>query len=158
MITNEVALSRAVKPPKKRFYRKSISGEGKTAFCVYCGDWWQCRDHVIPLSWLRVYRNYRVSETVHCCDLCNKLAGSFPAQSIEEKAFHLQRRYENKFKRLLSRGNSPWTRQGLSELHGWLRHYCTTRAILRQVVERKLINLAAVSLGFPAKPFRDDNL
>lgn len=120
--------------------------------CVYCGDWYQCRDHVTPLSWLRVYRDYRLSETVHCCEQCNRLAGNFIAFSICEKADYLIGRYETKFARALAL--PEWSRDDIAELGGMLKRRVESNEKLRQIVLLKLENLKLVSVGFKSLAFR----
>lgn len=130
-------------------WRWRVSDEtGTNVFCVYCGDFYQCRDHVIPLAWLRVYRDYRPGETVYCCMMCNQSAGSYPARNVQDKAFYLIHRYQHKYAKVLALPN--WEEDEIDELEGMLKDYIKGNTYLKQVLMRKLENLDLVSLGFPA--------
>lgn len=119
---------------------------GSDERCVYCGDWFECRDHVIPRAFLRVYRDYRRNETVHCCALCNQLAGDYVAYSTGEKAAYLMARYERKYKYWLEL--PVWTGAELKGLRYSLRTRVACNEALRRLIAFKIRNLDLVSLGF----------
>lgn len=119
-----------------------------TAYCVYCGDWSQCRDHVIPVSYSQTYRNYRVGDTVPCCHLCNTLAGDSLHFSVQSKSRYLVDRYLKKFKKVLK--IPDWSPSDLRDLDYGLRTFVESRLYLRELVESKLCNLRRVSDGFEA--------
>jgi hypothetical protein len=118
--------------------------------CVYCGDWFECRDHLVPRSFMRVYRDYRKSETVHCCALCNQLAGDYVAYSVGEKAVYLIDRYERKFKKWLEL--PAWHRTEVNELRFTLKRRIAINEAFRRLITAKLRNLDLVSLGFKPIP------
>lgn len=118
--------------------------------CVYCGDWFECRDHVIPRAFMRVYRDYRRAETVHCCALCNQLAGDYVAYSVGEKAVYLIDRYERKYRKWLEL--PVWTKPEVYELRFTLKKRIATNEAFRRLIVAKLRNLDLVSLGFKPIP------
>jgi hypothetical protein len=118
--------------------------------CVYCGDWFECRDHVIPLAFMRVYRDYRKGETVHSCAICNQLAGAYVSYSVGEKAVYLLTCYERKYKRWLEL--PVWTRPEVGELRYTLRTRVRLNEAFRRLIVAKLRNLDLVSMGFEPVP------
>lgn len=114
--------------------------------CVYCGDWFQCRDHVIPVSYSSVYRTFNIKETVPCCNTCNLLAGDSVHFSVSSKAEFLIKRYERKFKKVLSLPH--WTQEEMDELDYSLAHFVLTRQHLRALIRAKLVNLNLAANGF----------
>ncbi len=88
------------------------------AICEYCGDPAQCRDHVIPRSYLRNTGkpNWRRDWTVYSCNQCNNVLGSRLLITIEERAeflldyYQRKRRYRigaQRLERLAMRANQP---------------------------------------------------
>lgn len=69
--------------------------------CVYCGDWYQCRDHVIPVSYNYAYKCYHQNETVLCCSECNTMCGDRIFDGVEGKSEYLLKRYNKKYKKHL---------------------------------------------------------
>lgn len=128
----------------KRPYTQS----GENKFCVYCGDWYECRDHVTPVLWRRVYRDYKQGETVYCCHMCNNLANDYVAFSIADKALYLVYRYQHKYDDVLAL--PKWSSSEINELSGTLKQYVKGKQLLRELLLRKLENLDQVSMGFPA--------
>lgn len=120
--------------------------------CVYCGDWFQCRDHVVPISWQQTYRNYRRGETVKCCTLCNTLAGDSVHFSLLSKAEYLIKRYHKKFKKILLL--PEWTLDEMEELDYGLQAYVLQRQHLKHLVLFKLENLSRSSCGLDVEPLR----
>ena len=118
--------------------------------CVYCGDWYQCRDHVIPVSWQQTYRSYKKGETVRSCTLCNTLAGDSVHFSIISKAEYLIKRYNKKFKKVL---NLPkWSAQEIDDLDYGLKSYVLNRQHLKYLIAAKLKNLEKSSYGLDVEP------
>ena len=113
--------------------------------CVYCGDWYQCRDHVIPISYSSSYRNYKPKDIVKCCMLCNSLAGDSLHFSIMSKAKYLYHRYNRKYKKVL---NYPvWDIVELNDLDYGLRQFIVSRQHLKRLITFKLENLELVACG-----------
>lgn len=125
----------------------------KPPHCVYCGDWFQCRDHVIPVSWAQVYRDSKEDQIVHCCTLCNTLAGDFVAFSVIQKANHLAMKYRKKFRKVLRFPN--WSDKELEELDYGLKGFVLQQINERLLMEAKLENLDRVALGFEPRPLNE---
>jgi len=123
-------------------------------FCVYCGDFNQCRDHVIPVSMSSVYRSYDYDETVDCCMMCNSLAGDYPAANIRDKAQYLRHRYIHKYRKLLKIPH--WKNGELRELSHNLRNHTKASENLHRLIDRKLDNLVIASLGSLPIPICDE--
>lgn len=117
----------------------------KPKHCVYCGDWYQCRDHIIPVSYAQTYRNYREKDTAPCCNLCNNLAGDSAHFTIQSKARYLHERYNKKFKKVLRL--PVWTPSELKELDYGLRAYVVQRQHLKALIKLKIGNLELVMHG-----------
>ena len=87
--------------------------------CAHCGDFYECRDHVIPVSWESVFRSYKKGHTVPACALCNQLAGDYVPYSFADKASFLIGRYQKKFRRLIRLPH--WTEDEIAELYYGMR-------------------------------------
>lgn len=114
-------------------------------FCVYCGDFNQCRDHVIPVSYNSVHRDYFTEDTVDCCNICNQLALDYPAQCIEEKSLYLINQYQKKYSKVLN--NPKWEDDEIDELSGNLKYKVKASENLKRLIESKLENLHLSSMG-----------
>lgn len=138
---------------KNRFWQRLCliyySFMSKKKHCVYCGDWYQCRDHIIPISYNQNYRNYKHGDTVSCCSICNLLAGDSVHFSIISKAKYLYQKYSKKYKKVLK--FPKWTNQELIELDYSLSNIIIRRQHLKKLIILKLENLELVSNGFEPK-------
>jgi len=130
------------------------SSEGKTnllsSHCVYCGDFNECQDHVIPVAYNSGNRKIDSGVTVDCCNMCNALAGDFVAETIIQKAIHLEDRYQRKYKV----SGVRWTREELKELEGGLKNYVEKKQFATLLIEAKLRNLDRVINGRAPNPIR----
>lgn len=118
--------------------------------CIYCGDWFQCRDHVIPVSWQQVFRDYKKGKTVKCCHLCNNLAGDSVHFSPLSKAEYLIKRYQKKFKKILKLPD--WSLEKINQLDYSLCSYVIHRQHLKRLIISKLKNLDRSSCGLDVEP------
>jgi hypothetical protein len=141
-----LATRQAIDPDK-------ISGGFHPNFCVYCGDFNQCRDHVTPISVESVYREYNRATTVDCCNQCNALAGDRWASTIIEKAEYLLGRYTIRYSKLLR--EPDWCDEEIQELSGNLREKVRARENLRRLVRLKLENLQISALGYVPTPIHN---
>jgi hypothetical protein len=158
--TQEALFERIRRKPKVRmellkcrlsYSEKHLTGGFHPGFCVYCGDFAQCRDHVEPITVSSVYRDYNNAKTVDCCHQCNSAAGQFWAKTIIEKAEYLLGRYSRRYAKLMREPH--WEDCEIEQL-GWsLRQKITARENLRRIVELKLENLECSASGFMPKPF-----
>jgi len=126
----------------------------KPYHCIYCGDWYQCRDHIVPILVDAVERSYDPEKTCHCCNLCNKLAGDYWAESIEDKAQHILSRYRRKFRVILFQNS--WSDTELDDLMGGLHEFVRSKQNLKRLIEAKIDNLLRVSSGIEAIRLNDD--
>lgn len=123
--------------------------------CVYCGDWFQCRDHLVPASYMQVYRSYAKGTTVKCCHLCNNLAGDFVAFTVGDKAAHIEKRYRKRFKKVLKLPH--WDEWELKQLDYGLRDMVIKNQHMKRLILIKLENLELVQAGFEPVPIRGFN-
>lgn len=121
-----------------------------SSHCVYCGDFNECQDHVIPVAYNSGNRRLDRGITVDCCNMCNSLAGDFVAETIIQKAIYLEDRYQRKHKV----GGPRWTREELKELHGGLKNYVEKKQFANLLIGAKLKNLDRVINGYKPNPIR----
>ena len=126
----------------------------KPNHCIYCGDWYQCRDHIVPILVDAVERSYDPEKTCHCCNLCNNLAGDYWADSIEDKAQHILARYRRKFRVILFQNS--WSDTELDDLMGGLHEFVRSKQNLKRLIEAKIDNLLRVSSGIEAIRLNDE--
>lgn len=118
-------------------------------FCTYCGDFFQCRDHVIPVAYSDIKRSKSdTKNTVDCCHECNQIAYDYLAFSVREKATFLLTCYQSKYRDLLT--TPYWDDEELEELSWSLQQHIKANENLRRLVEAKLDNLKLTSLGASA--------
>lgn len=122
--------------------------------CIYCGDWYECRDHVIPISWQQTYRDYKPGSTVKCCKECNSFLGNKPFHTIQSRATYLINAYLINRKKDFNFPN--WEANEIRELGYNLRTSVLNKLARKKVYLRKLENLEFVSNGYECKPFRVD--
>lgn len=117
--------------------------------CIYCGDWWQCRDHVIPVSYTSAKRYYNRNDTVQCCHECNHLLGDRAYHTIPDRASYLIRAYRYRARKYL---DSPdWTPIELESMGYTLRTHIESKLEVKRLYQSKLQNLARVANGFDAE-------
>jgi len=118
--------------------------------CVYCGDYFQCRDHVIPVSYASVYRTYRPGDTVHCCTQCNTLLSNVAHFTVQDRAAYLMERYRQRFWKFII--FPPWRGADVLELGYKLRLQVEKSLKLKALYLTKLRNLELVSEGHSIEP------
>lgn len=118
--------------------------------CVYCGDFFECRDHVIPVRYNNVRRDYRRGSTVHCCNRCNGLLGSAAYFTVQERARHLIDRYRERNARDLT--FPDWSEHELSTMAPKMRRTIRGRLAVRTLIRLKIDNLERVCLGIDVEP------
>lgn len=123
-------------------------------WCTYCGDFNECQDHVTCVAYNSGNRSLDRGPTVACCNMCNNLAGDFVAESVIQKAIHLEIMYERKFGRKLQSCGARWTRVEIAELTGNLRDYVECKQFLVVLLRAKLKNLNRVINGYLLEPIR----
>jgi len=118
--------------------------------CVYCGDFFECRDHVIPVSYASVYRDYRRGSTVHCCLRCNGLLSNKAYHTVRDRAEFLVSRYREAHGADLA--FPDWSESELSEMAPKMRRAIRGRLSKRTLIRLKIDNLERVCLGIPVEP------
>lgn len=121
-------------------------------WCVYCGDFNECQDHVIPVAYNSGNRAIDRGATVNCCNMCSNLAGDHVAESVIQKAIWLEMQYQRKYSRKI--GGVRWTRAEMEELNGSLKNYVETKQFATILITTKLKNLDRVINGYPPNPIR----
>jgi hypothetical protein len=115
----------------------------KNKSCVYCGDYYQCRDHVIPVSWTGLPRKYSSGDVVPSCNECNLFLSNRPIFNIPERADYLIAIYQRK--RLHFFKFPKWSDKEVSDLGYNIRLSVERRAYLQKVYEAKIANLGLVA-------------
>lgn len=118
--------------------------------CIYCGDYYQCRDHVIPVSYNQVYRDYKHGATVYCCNECNSLLSNKAYFTIQDRASYLLEAYRKKRWKEIT--FPEWRINEVKELGYNLRTMVERSLKLKSLYLSKLENIELVSQGFPIKP------
>lgn len=113
--------------------------------CTYCGDWYQCLDHPIPVSSTGLPRSYRRGEVVPSCTECNGLLGSKGISEINDQAYYLLHAYNKKKRWLLSL--PEWKANELAEFGYGLRIQMKRYQYLKQIYRTKVANLNLVLTG-----------
>ena len=122
--------------------------------CIYCGDWFQCRDHIIPISYCQTYRDYKRGATVYCCKECNTLLGDRAHFSISSRAEYLIEAYWVKRRKFLT--FPEWTADEIMRLGYNLRDGIARKMATKRIYLKKLENLELVSQGFNCHSFWAD--
>lgn len=118
--------------------------------CVYCGDFFECRDHVIPVRYNNVKRDYRSGSTVHCCNRCNGLLGSAAYFTVRERALYLIDRYRRANHSDLT--FPDWDEEELESMAPKMRQAIRGRLSKRRLIRLKIDNLERVCLGLEVEP------
>jgi hypothetical protein len=69
------------------FAKKPMHGEA--SYCVYCGDWYECIDHRVPIDWPGNHRSYAAGDIVSACRECSLLLSDFPKLTLSSRAGYL---------------------------------------------------------------------
>lgn len=101
---------------------------------------------------MMVKRGYNPKDVVPCCNMCNTLAGDYPAQGVWDKSLYLVERYKTKFRKILSQPH--WSKVQIDELGKNLKGFVLARVFLKELIRRKLENLDLVSQGYKAVPIQ----
>lgn len=116
--------------------------------CIYCGDWFECRDHVIPVSFTSMKRNYERGTTVPSCNLCNIMLSNRMLWTVERKVEYLILAYKKRFRKILRL--PVWTEDEIKVLDFGLRSIVINGQYMKEIINLKLNNLRLVSTGVEA--------
>jgi hypothetical protein len=86
----------------------------ETRYCVYCGDWFECGDHLVPIDWPGNHRSYSIGEVVTVCQECSSLLSHCSKPTLSSRAGYLTRAYEKRAAKWLR--VPPWSEQELQEM------------------------------------------
>jgi hypothetical protein len=114
--------------------------------CVYCGDWYECRDHYVPVSWLGLQRHYTSGDCVPCCQECNLLLGNVRIFDLSQRALFLGDRYQITRSKVLNLPN--WSDEELKEIGYSLCKLIKRGLMLQSIYFAKLGNLGLRALGY----------
>lgn len=123
-------------------YEKDDVNYGK---CTYCGGNPECREHVIPVSYMSIFRSYDPEKNwiVPACNECNSLAGASVVFSIPEKAKLVLGKFKKRYSKFI---NQPeWTQEELNEVSYSIREMVWGAMVAKRVAIEKLEHLKMVS-------------
>lgn len=121
-------------------YDTDYDTRSKNYCCEYCGSTLSItRDHVIPISWSGLKRNYSVGDTVKCCMECNSMLGAKPLFCITGRASFLIGEVSKKYKNSLS--TPDWSEDDLNDLSYSLRKKVISSIKERDFIKARLANL-----------------
>lgn len=109
--------------------------------CVYCGTFADCRDHIIPISFLRGTGDRRGSfvdkiNLVRACSECNHIAGSKVFSNLDDKREYIQSRLKQKYKKLLL--FPSWNENELEEMSQKFKQIIRLKQRAKLVIEYRL--------------------
>jgi hypothetical protein len=119
-------------------------------YCVYCGDWFECRDHRVPIDWVGNHRSYAAGEIVAVCHECDSLLSHCSRLTLASRADHLIRAYEKRAAKWLR--VPPWSERELQEMGYGMQSQIRRALILRSIYTSKLRNLDLTELGYEPVP------
>jgi hypothetical protein len=118
--------------------------------CVYCGDWYECIDHCVPIDWSGNSQSYAAGDIVAACRQCARLLARFPKLSLTSRARYLRRAYQKRAAKWLR--VPPWREEELQELGYGLQTQVRRALTARSVYLAKLHNLDLVEHGYEPIP------
>jgi hypothetical protein len=123
---------------------------GETRHCVYCGDWYECIDHRVPIDWPGNSQSYAAGDIVAACRECATLLARFPKLGLTARARYLTRAYQKRAAKWL---RVPfWHEEELQELGYGLQTQVRRALTARSVYLAKLRNLDLVEQGYEPIP------
>ena len=132
----------------RRFAKKAF--KVPLVHCVYCGDWYQCRDHYIPTDWVGYKKSYYAGDVVPCCTECNNCLNNIAIFDIGKRAQYLIPIIEAKGQKWLRL--PVWPKSELKEMGYTLRKQIEKGLMLREITIMRVKNLDLVSLGYEPIP------
>lgn len=114
--------------------------------CVYCGDVATDRDHVVPVSYTSVCRNYSTGEIVNACGDCNGALSNVMVCSVPERAGYLFERLHEKHRKLLA--FKEWTNAELLEVSPRMASAVRVKTARKRILEARMENLDRVRNGY----------
>lgn len=121
-----------------------------TDWCVYCGDYFECRDHVIPVSYQSPHRYYNMGEIVKCCSECNRYLGNNAVHTVQDRADFLKTEYIRRKSKWLRAPH--WTEEEIGQLGYSLRTEISKFKANRALYFKKIENLERSAMGYEPLP------
>ena len=118
--------------------------------CVYCGDWYQCRDHPVSVAWSGYKRSYKPGEVVPACQDCNSRLNDVPIFDLDRRARYLKPLIEKRFRKWLEL--PEWEEEQLSNMGYNLTTQIHYSMMIREITILRLKNLDLVADGYSAIP------
>jgi hypothetical protein len=119
-------------------------------YCVYCGDWFECREHLVPIDWSGNNLGYAVGEIVAVCQECSSLLSHCSKLTLSSRSEYLIRAYEKHAAKWL---RIPlWSEQEFQEMGYNMQSQIRGALVLRSVYISKLRNLDLTELGYEPVP------
>jgi hypothetical protein len=119
-------------------------------YCVYCGDWYECTDHRVPVDWPGDNRSYAAGDIVTACRECSLLLSHFPKETLSSRAEYLVGAYKKRAAKWLR--VPPWSEQELEELGYGMQTQIRRALVARSIYVAKLRNLDLIEQGFDPIP------
>jgi len=114
-------------------------------YCIYCGDWYECRDHRVPIDWPGNRRNYAAGDVVSACRECTVLLSNFSKVTLSARSEYLTRAYEKRAAKWLR--VPPWSERELQEMGYGIQTQIRRALLIRSIYVAKLRNLDLTELG-----------
>jgi len=94
---------------------------GTWEHCVYCGEPSECRDHVIPFSFLSLSdsKRYEIGPQALSCKNCNLILGNRSFDTFDERCKWIS----NNLGQRRRKSGPLWERHEINQLKGKLRQY-----------------------------------
>lgn len=104
--------------------------------CVYCGDYAEVYDHLLPISKYSSDAKKELMVKVPACFECNALANDYSPKSFEDKKQYIHNKIRHKYNNLLNTPN--WEPNELKKLKGKLKKHITKSIELKNHILRRL--------------------
>lgn len=112
--------------------------------CVYCGDYWTDRDHLLPRNYTgEIYR--LKTPTVRSCGRCNSLLSDVLMPDVEERALYVAGRERLHNKKMLNA--KRWAQTDLTDFRGRLLRAVKNQMAQLQHLETRLSVLESGGLA-----------
>jgi hypothetical protein len=121
-------------------------------YCIYCGDWYECIDHRVPIDWPGNRRSYAAGDVVPACRECSLLLSHFSKKTLSSRAEYLMGSYEKRAAKWLR--VPPWSEQELQEMGYGMQKQIRRALMVRSIYIAKLRNLDLTELGYDPIPIR----
>jgi hypothetical protein len=113
---------------------------GDPKYCIYCGEYPESLDHVIPYSFYNFtktgYRKGHKKLVVYSCRHCNSILSNLMFSNFKKRRLYLRRRLFLKNKKILRIGN--FSKNELDELEGNLKKMVRGGCFVKELLTKRL--------------------